>query len=71
MSHLKYLNVMKNDSTKHSLFYSSPGQGISFIWIVVRIRFSGATHVFIVSYEIAKRVAEITRGSVMGRYFND
>ena len=28
-------------------------------------------YVFIVSYEIAKRVKEITRGSVMGRYFND
>ena len=26
---------------------------------------------FIVSYEIAKRVKEITRGSVMGRYFNN
>ena len=25
--------------------------------------------VFIVSYEIAKRIREITRGSVMGRYF--
>ena len=27
--------------------------------------------VFIVSYGIAKCVREITRGSVMGRYFND
>ena len=27
--------------------------------------------VFIVSYEIAKCVKEITRGSKMGRYFND
>ena len=45
MSHLKYFNVMINVSTKHRLFIV-PGQGISFIWIVVRIRFSWAKHKF-------------------------
>ena len=28
-------------------------------------------YVFIVSYKIAKCIKEITRGSEMGRYFND
>ena len=28
-------------------------------------------NVLIVSYEIAKCIKEITRGSIMGRYFND
>ena len=71
MSHLKYCNVLIKVSTKHRLSIV-PGQSISLFWadsilgIVLVL-----PDVFIVSYEIAKRVMEITRGRVMGRYFND
>ena len=36
VSHLKYFNVMINDSTKHRLFIV-PGQGISFILGIVSV----------------------------------
>ena len=59
MSHLKYFDVMKKVSAKHRLFIV-PGQSISLICIVVKIR-----------YLNSKCVKKITRGSVMGRYFED
>ena len=45
MSHLKYLNVMIKVSTKHRLFIA-PGQSISLICIVVKIRYSWTKHKF-------------------------
>ena len=45
MSHLKYFNVMIKASTKHRLFIV-PGQSISLICIVVKIRYSWTKHKF-------------------------
>ena len=45
MSHLKYFNIMIKVSRKHRLFIG-PGQSISLICIVVKIKYSRAKHKF-------------------------